>query len=185
MFLNSWFFLQKDGWSLEEDLILIQAHKEVGNKWCVIAKRLPGRSENTIKNHWNATKRKMLSRRNRPTVSSSNGGGSALLQEYIRSTLPPALLVNYNNNNSRNRRGARPASEPVAAVNRMAIRNINLELPPAGDEGNGELINPCLSGMGYLLSDQAQADVSGTSRESRVALRKEMDLLEMISHRRS
>lgn len=73
--------MQKDTWSEEEDKVLIQAHAEIGNKWAEIAKRLPGRTENSIKNHWNATKRRQYSKRK---CRSKYPRGS-LLQEYIKS----------------------------------------------------------------------------------------------------
>ncbi|KAH9713583.1 transcription factor WER [Citrus sinensis] len=47
----------------EEDLIL-RLHKLLGNRWSLIAGRLPGRTDNEIKNYWNSHLSKKIKNQN-------------------------------------------------------------------------------------------------------------------------
>ncbi|XP_040985690.1 transcription factor MYB97 [Juglans microcarpa x Juglans regia] len=45
--------LKKGAFSPEEERLILQLHAKYGNKWARMAARLPGRTDNEIKNYWN------------------------------------------------------------------------------------------------------------------------------------
>ncbi|KAH6759358.1 hypothetical protein C2S51_019593 [Perilla frutescens var. frutescens] len=65
--------LKRGNFTEEEDEIIIKLHSLLGNKWSLIAGRLPGRTDNEIKNYWNThIKRKLISQTQLPPPAKEN-----------------------------------------------------------------------------------------------------------------
>ncbi|XP_047051322.1 myb-related protein Hv33-like [Lolium rigidum] len=73
--------LKKEPISKREEETIISLQKSLGNRWSVIAGRMPGRTDNEIKNYWNSRIRK------RQQNTSAGGDGGSCMK---RGDLPAA-----------------------------------------------------------------------------------------------
>ncbi|XAR69661.1 hypothetical protein NMG60_11001349 [Bertholletia excelsa] len=64
--------LKRGRLSAEEERIIIQLQKQWGNKWSKIARNLPGRTDNGIKNYWRSHLRKKIQVEERGVARVSN-----------------------------------------------------------------------------------------------------------------
>ncbi|KAL9248884.1 Transcription factor MYB35-like protein [Drosera capensis] len=52
--------LKHDNFSPQEEEPIIQLHHAIGSRWSLIAKQLPGMTDNDVRNYWNTKPRKNL-----------------------------------------------------------------------------------------------------------------------------
>ncbi|CAL5203591.1 unnamed protein product [Lathyrus oleraceus] len=93
----------------EEDLIL-RLHRLLGNRWSLIAGRIPGRTDNEIKNYWNTHLSKKLinqgidPRTHKPLDDSNNHSSS------------PSLIPNINHQTTPFTSSASPDHPPITTM---------------------------------------------------------------------
>ncbi|CAA0811914.1 Transcription factor MYB59, partial [Striga hermonthica] len=69
--------LKRDKITPHEETLLLHLHSKWGNRWSRIARKLPGRTDNEIKNYWRSHMRKMGQEKKKAQSSNSSSSESA------------------------------------------------------------------------------------------------------------
>ncbi|XP_040998490.1 MYB-like transcription factor 4 [Juglans microcarpa x Juglans regia] len=107
----------------EEDLI-IKLHALLGNRWSLIAGRLPGRTDNEVKNHWNTHLKRRLAQMG---IDPDNHR----LGRRTRLTRPSKLLFVSNNHTYNKEVNSQAEEFPVllnSATDPEIISNTNISM---------------------------------------------------------
>ncbi|CAL5368205.1 unnamed protein product [Camellia sinensis] len=155
--------IKKDIWSEEEEMKLTEVHRQLGNKWAAIAREMPGRTENTIKNHWNATKRWRFSKHSTVTDGQESPSSDSNLR-----------IVDNTGLEEDNKDQKDPTSDSDKAVDYQIYEKMAVEEDDFGsmlNESNKAELEMEMEMMPAELMDKEMSfDVNN----------KDMDLLEML-----
>lgn len=119
--------LKRGNFAEEEDELIIKLHSLLGNKWSLIASRLPGRTDNEIKNYWNThIRRKLLTRgidpaTHRPVNEAASDGDVTTISFSPSAAAPGTAQL----------KGAENRADESSSVRRQVrgcLPDLNLEL---------------------------------------------------------
>ncbi|GKV23645.1 hypothetical protein SLEP1_g33351 [Rubroshorea leprosula] len=124
--------LKRGNFGEDEEELIIKLHALLGNRWSLIAGRLPGRTDNEVKNYWNTHLKKKLIKRgidpNNDRLAHYSAGApkSCLSNSNSIRTSP----VNFNGDDDNNVGGSDSSMDPKCNQT-SSLPDLNLDLTVA------------------------------------------------------
>ncbi|XAR72264.1 hypothetical protein NMG60_11018845 [Bertholletia excelsa] len=124
--------LKRGNFAEDEEDLIIKLHALLGNRWSLIAGRLPGRTDNEVKNYWNShLRRKLISmgidpnnhRLNQSLPRSQNPDASGSAASSASKLDPASQLVKKRGDDDQTSDGASSLEDAT-----RALPDLNLEL---------------------------------------------------------
>ncbi|XP_076910450.1 transcription factor MYB46-like [Bidens hawaiensis] len=134
--------VKRGAFSPQEEELIVHLHSLLGNRWSQIATRLPGRTDNEIKNFWNSTVKKRM-KKSTSNSSSPNTSSFDSSSSKHRDIMGGLMSMHDSSNFMAMYMDATRRSSSSSSLQAMNINQMMERSPLTGDRGsNMPILHP-------------------------------------------